>query len=392
LTKRTPFDWPIALLLLMLSVSILVSVDVVASLPKLAGILLGIAVFYAIVNRVQTEQEIRWVLVGLGGAGIAVALIGVLGTQWIVSGKFIPEKVYSLLPRLTINIPGTVEGWIHPNEVGGSLAFIVPFLVTLLVPRWYVLPTNGASSSFLSRLGPFQLRWGLRISLAFSFAVLILSQSRSAIVGVLVSLLVLGAILWRRFRWIVAGIAIVLLLVLSLRGFAPLGTVLVGPGGEGGVAGTLGLADRQEVWERALFAIQDFPFTGLGLNMFGPVSRVIYPYFLVSPDDQLLLTHAHDVYLQVAVDLGIPGLVAYFALLTALGYMVTDVFIHSPSAFSRAVALAVGLGILAHQIFGIADAIALGAKPGIILWMMLALLATVWQRNMSRVKTTNSAS
>ena len=84
------------------------------------------------------------------------------------------------------------------------------------------------------------------------------------------------------------------------------------------------------------------------------------------------------MYLQMAMDLGIPGLVAYLALLSGFGYMVCKVYVTSSSAFTRAVALALGLGVLAHQIFGLTDAITLGAKPGIILWVMLAVAAGLW--------------
>ena len=38
-----------------------------------------------------------------------------------------------------------------------------------------------------------------------------------------------------------------------------------------------------EIWSRALYALQDFPFTGVGLGAFRRVVNVLYPLFLVPP-------------------------------------------------------------------------------------------------------------
>jgi putative inorganic carbon (HCO3(-)) transporter len=40
---------------------------------------------------------------------------------------------------------------------------------------------------------------------------------------------------------------------------------------------------------------------------------ILYPFFTVPPDTDI--AHAHNIFLQTALDLGIPGLVAYLALL-----------------------------------------------------------------------------
>jgi putative effector of murein hydrolase len=36
-------------------------------------------------------------------------------------------------------------------------------------------------------------------------------------------------------------------------------------------------------------------------------------------------------------------------------------------------------GLAAHGIFGLTDAVALGAKPGVFFWLLLALTAVVWR-------------
>ena len=76
----------------------------------------------------------------------------------------------------------------------------------------------------------------------------------------------------------------------------------------------LGGADqRLEIWSRALYMLQDFPFTGIGMGAFRQVANLLYPFFLAGPDAEI--PHAHNIFLQVGVDLGLPGLIAWLALL-----------------------------------------------------------------------------
>jgi len=73
-----------------------------------------------------------------------------------------------------------------------------------------------------------------------------------------------------------------------------------------------------------------------------------------------------------------PGMVAFTALLAgAFGCL----WRLSQQARERAVsglAGAVLAGLLAHQIFGLVDAIALGAKTGFVFWVLLGLTARLW--------------
>jgi putative inorganic carbon (HCO3(-)) transporter len=81
-----------------------------------------------------------------------------------------------------------------------------------------------------------------------------------------------------------------------------------------GTSGTIqGWDKRVEIWSRALYMIQDFPFTGIGTGTFQSVANALYPFFLAGPNAEI--PHAHNLLLQVAVDLGIPGLIAFLSIL-----------------------------------------------------------------------------
>lgn len=142
------------------------------------------------------------------------------------------------------------------------------------------------------------------------------------------------------------------------------------------------LGGRIEIWSRAMCGIQDFPFTGMGMNAFRRVVPVLYPLFTVDPTTDI--GHAHNEFLQAALDLGIPGLIAYLAMhLTAFGMLVSTWRrrgrLPFPDSLNRALILGLGGGLAAHLIFGMIDAVALGAKPGILWWALMGLVASLYR-------------
>jgi len=137
------------------------------------------------------------------------------------------------------------------------------------------------------------------------------------------------------------------------------------------------LSVRFEIWSRAIYGIQDFPFTGMGMNAFRKVVHVQYPLFTVSPD--LDIAHAHNAVLQAALDLGIPGMIACLGIWSTAGLMLVRVYRHSKNPLRRRVALGIGAGLVAHFLFGMGDAIPLGAKVGVFWWVALAIAAALFQ-------------
>jgi putative inorganic carbon (HCO3(-)) transporter len=131
------------------------------------------------------------------------------------------------------------------------------------------------------------------------------------------------------------------------------------------------LPGRLEIWNRALIMLLDFPITGVGLGQFPIVLRTFYPAFTL-PVDQFV-PHAHNFYLQLALDLGVPGAVAVLALLTTLLRNLLRLHHRTADRELRTVALGVGAGLISFLIFGLTDAIAAGARGGILLWILLGL-------------------
>ena len=201
--------------------------------------------------------------------------------------------------------------------------------------------------------------------------VLVLTQSRSAMLGLGLAMLLLLAVVGRAGRIAAAVIVVASVIVLVMVGPGQLTDVLMGGrGATTAVVGTLDASGRLEVWSRALYAIQDFPFTGTGLNVFRRIVPVLYPLFLIGPDFDI--AHAHNHLLQAAVDLGLPGLVAYAAMWLVTTIMLVAIW-RNGAATNRAMAAGLGAGLVAHFVYGMTDTVALGAKPSVAWWMLLAL-------------------
>ena len=135
------------------------------------------------------------------------------------------------------------------------------------------------------------------------------------------------------------------------------------------------LASRTEIWARALYALRDFPLTGMGMNNFRRVVPVLYPFFSLPPT--IDIAHAHNQFLQAGLDLGLAGLIAYLALWMIGAALTVRCLRRADAGWTRALALGLGAALLASFIFGLTDAIALGAKPGILFWSLLALLVAL---------------
>jgi putative inorganic carbon (HCO3(-)) transporter len=405
LTRPSPLNLPVLLLVLWLPLSLYASVDLTFSLPKLTGILFGITICYAAINSIHNRRDLwRWTgLLMLIGVGIAS--VSLVATDW--SGKFpFLTSVLSRLPRLLTQVPHVLyKGGIHPNEVGGTMALFVPFAWALawerlsifvrqphgpLVPSYPNPRHTGVKEHVLPSLegkeaipgDRFQVNLlALGSTLTLFAALLVFSQSRSALFGVAVALLVWWAV---RSRWVRLGLVVVILAgAVTLYYFGPerIGHAAFDTGEAAFSTGTLDFAGRVEVWQRAVYMIQDFPYTGIGLNTFPLVADTLYPLFLIGPDARI--PHAHNLLLQTAVDLGLPSLVSFIAVLSTFFIMTWRSYRYSADPALKALTLGLGCGMLAHQLYGLTDAVALGAKPGVVLWLFLGLMAGVYHVTLS---------
>lgn len=340
----TPLDLPLGLVVLMGLVGVAISTDRSLSLRVYGEALGGVALFYGIVNGLPFVRFARGVWFFLGLAGV-MGLVGWLGMFY--TEKFLPVAfIYDYLPHLDfffLNSSGFTA-----NLVAGAIA---PVLPVALAWAWT------------------QSRWQRAFALLltlFFVSIVILTQSRGAFLGIMVSSLIL--FLWRvpRMIWVVVIGCIVMAGAVFWFGPFNIANILLVSDS------TNTAASRFEVWTRALDILQDFPFTGIGLGTFPHVLPLLYPLFL--NDSSLPIPHVHNIFLQMGVDYGLPGFVAFIGLVTTMLCVGVTTIVRARGA--RATRLAAGLlaGYGVYLVHGLLDAVTTNSKVSIIIWFMMGLM------------------
>ncbi|MCB8921816.1 MAG: O-antigen ligase family protein [Ardenticatenaceae bacterium] len=361
---RTAFNGAILLMAVMALVSLYATFDMQLSFPKIAGLVMGMALFFTAVTYAQTHKQGQWHVVGFVLlTGTAMAGIGAIGMRWV--GPLSPlNRVQDWLPTAVTQLPGTVSG-VNANELAGIMNWIAPLALALLVGL-------GAK---LWQEHKFILLVLAGISLT-SMLVLAGTFSRGGIASFGISIIVMLVMSGKWGRWLAGTavlIALLLLLTLNLDTILP-GTADPTNENDPGLS-ELGMDGRLEIWSRAVYGLEDFPFTGMSMNGFRRVVHILYPLFLVSPDTDI--AHAHNHLLQAGLDLGLPGLIAYLALWLINGTLIWQSWKQASQKEQRVLIIGLAGALIGGWFFGILDTIALGARPGFLWWLLLSLAATL---------------
>jgi hypothetical protein len=359
---RTPLDWPIALMMAMLPVSLVVSFDIGFSLARAALMVYGVALYYAFVDRLGARDgRLRAGVYVYLAAGGALAVLGLLGTDWQAKAPLLGDIVRNL-PQVAGRLSRDQTGF-HPNIVAGALLWVIVPLAALV----------GARGAVVGRV-----RWALGALLVLTGGTLLLAQSRGALVGLAAGLGLLAWLAWPRVRPVIAGALAVGAIVLVAAGPAQVSARLLDTAGTtlGPLTETDNLVVRADAWQSALRAISDRPLTGIGMDTFRRLIRT--EYRAPSIPDTYDIGHAHNQFLQAALDLGLPGLVGYLALWIVAAALAARSYRAAPDRWTRALAAGIAGALLATFVHGLTDSVALVSKPGVFFWGILALDVGLW--------------
>jgi len=373
LTVPTRLEWALFSLLMMVPGTLWATALPEVTRSAVYQLLAGVAVFYSIVNWASSESRVWWASLGLIGLGLALAMIAPVSVQWTPGKLFVLSQIYDRFPLL-------LKDPIHPNVMAGALVLIMPIALALALPGWGRKRTSVASRPCFRAIATIVV--GLNF-LLMAF-ILLLTKSRGAYMAMAITLVIIAIL---RNRWFLVGLpwGLAGLVVAWWRlGTHPLADLLMTTQAMGG------WEERQEVWSRAINMIQDFAYTGIGMGTFKQVANAMYPFFLAGPDADV--PHAHNLFLQVGVDLGLPGLIAYLALLTGCFCMAAKTYgsqiadrqspIANPqSAIRNPQSLSAGLlgSLTALVVHGLTDAATWGTKPAVIVWAVFGLTAALYR-------------
>jgi len=345
-TGHTPVDGPLFLLLIMLWVGLWVTTERSITLPRTYAFIANLALFWAIASQRDTPW-LRWSGWGLLLGSLALGTIFLFGTRFSPSSKlpFIGQEIYKLLPGESFPLfwnPGSFNTALS----GGLLALFWSPAVVLI---WL-----GNS---------WQQRDFAKLVALFLTILILLTQSRGALLGIIVALPFITLFHNRRW-WPVWG----LILAIGIIGSYHFGadnvqkTML----GEKGSLNNPSLQRRQEIWKEGVLLIRDYPLTGVGLGM-------VEASATLDPDDK----HVHNIFLQAGAEMGVPGLIAHLAFYLILFYLLVQRVLDHQAGYYRALALGLLGSLVTFLTHGLFDAITYFDRTAFVIWGLFGLMAAV---------------
>lgn len=322
------------LLLISLGFTSLIALQPSQTLSQGFALLLGIILFVVAQNILRAPSRLARAPLLLTWMGVILAVIAPFSVHW-------DAHSFPLLPSvLSRSLPLWLNNSIHPNVMAGYLVIFLPFPLAELV---WQRQARSTTRSIFNALALFSMLF-----------ILLVTQSRAALLALAVVLIMLFS-LTRGKRWII--FSTLLMVVLFAIGIWFLST---------SSSVEISLALRREAWQRALYLIQDFPL-GVGMGFFTPMVAHFYPFFLSLPGE---VPHAHNLLLQIAVDLGLPGLFAWACLMGAVLRASWQIFQGHSRALGGGLLLS-QIALLAHGVF---DAVTWGmVRPAIVVWLLWAV-------------------
>ena len=396
---RTAIDLPVLALLATLPFAISAAWDGhrPAAISRAESLLVAIALAYAVANAVTSRRRAHAAAIGVMMVGLALATAGLLSVEW-------PEKLPRLaamlehVPRLATTVPhATLRAPAHPNQLAGLMVVVIPLALGcwrgLGLPRRRPRRRGGDTPSDQVRaIMPRSVRRAAVVTFFCTLCVLLLSQSRGAMISLLAAMLGsawIGALRdaaegegrHRGKRWrpvvvpvvLAGGLLLALIPVLAGNVFR---TPLPPPPSMNlaSETRTLHFSARSRVflWGSSLEMLEQDPLRGIGLHNFvwRQANREENEGLLIYPG----FSHAHNVLLQAALDYGLPGAVAVAGLAGALARTALRARKRLEGSSLQHVVSGSAVGLLAYALHGLVDAVAVGAKPGFLVWSVAGLL------------------
>jgi O-antigen ligase len=348
LTRRTQFDLLLGTFLLTAGISVCASYDHQAAWHKFWLIVGGMLIFYALVNAEPVGEARGWLLAGFGAA---VALYFVATNEWQAY-----EAKIEVLGRLgyALQAPlSTLPGpRLHPNMAGGIMAMMLPFAGLGTLRAWH---RGGRSGQPLGQAHWLRLVASLGLLVVTLFG-LLMTVSRAAWIAVAGALAL--ASLWVAAGWISRSVKIRRAWVFAgLLGLGLVVVVGVGLAWPGSIVAALeALPGKNTAYSRldlllkTVTLVRDYPFVGAGLGGF----QMLYSTYAMLIHVGYTI-HSHNSYLDVAVEQGIPALLALVGMWLLFGLAVWR-GVSQPATRRRSWTLgAAALSLLVLLLHGLVD-------------------------------------
>lgn len=357
--------------------SLWASPDRIRSLPWFIIAMVGVALVLCLtgrwlpaIARKTRPAHIVWFFLSATVVALGAAL---LTSRWPAYKLSWLNAIYAALPSIrSLPLWWTQQG-LQPNQTGGILAVFTSFSAAIaLAPPWNSVAASSNAGSHRRRWPVAAHRWSPALLTAAGLMVVFMTGSRAALAGVIAAIVMIIILQTRRWLW--AWGTTILLLCLGLYASGQLTRIF-----------DFFLRDetldtklvaRLDIWSSTLKGIEDHLLSGIGLGVFNQVMPVRYPYQTVGLSYPV--SQAHNFFLDIALAIGLPGLLGLLLLLLGC-LMITFKGLQHENPLST---LCTGLlaSIVAFLIFGLTDSISLSIPTSFVIWIWGSALAIVHVR------------
>ena len=370
---RMPYDAPALLFLVISFLSVFIAPDVSFSLYNFSHLVpIYVSTYLLVGQTVRTSREVQRVVIAMALSATLVILYGfyqfIFGID-ISTMKWVDGAAF---PELSKRVFST---WENPNILAGYLDIVVCLALGLAV-------------------GLSGWRRGLALTiLVLALACLGMTYARGA--SLVIAVILAGYGILRDWR-VLLGVVVI-----------GAGILFFDPVLSDRLLSIFTRIDtssemRVAFWESTVAMIMDHPFLGIGWGMYFMVYPE-YDFYLQGAPVQIV--HAHNMYLNYAAEIGIPGALAFFwfffgSLLLAFRlprktppwadvlaahehewHAVADVrealMAWRSKKFVEGFALGIGLAMLSVALNGITDHLLFNIPSSMLLWMLAAMAAAV---------------
>jgi O-antigen ligase len=325
-----------------------------------------------------TQPFTRSPLLGYFLAGGAfVGLVGIMQFLGLNLAPLIGQKVGFSDDQIFVEGVQRVNSvYGHPNNLGLYMGRIWPVAAALALAAGSLRQGDrssgltGAWSVFGYRLSTI----GYWLVALLAFGGLLVSFSRGAWLGALaagfVLILMLGPerlVRSRRFYWLLGSGA--LLVVIGVFSALALGIERLNPLGESS-------SIRLLTWASAWRMLLDHPLLGIGLDQF----VVYYPQYIdpsLANTNEINTAHPHNLVLDIALRMGLPGLIAFGWLI----YLLIRHLSRQTAIADRHLQAGILAALVAALVHGLVDSFYFWPDLAFAFWFIMALSFSLAQRS-----------
>ncbi|MBP2653405.1 MAG: hypothetical protein H6Q73_974 [Firmicutes bacterium] len=345
--RATPFDLPVAVLVVLSAASVFMSPDRNFSFYNYYN-LMGryIVIYYLVINNIHSAEQVKRLL---RTVLVSASLVAVYGLYQYSHGMDISAVGWvdgDQFPKLKMRMFSTLE---NPNLLAGFLVIMMSL-------------ATGMGLSASSRKMKVML---FTLVIVFGMC-LALTYSRGAWLSVLAVVVLLGILYDRRIFWILAFIPVMLLV-----GHDVFFDRLMSIANPTDTSSALRIA----LWESTVAMIKDHPFLGIGWGAYW----LVYPaYDFYVQDPGTTIFHAHNMFLHIPAEIGIPGSLFYFGLMIGHAWAAFRLTRHDIDRQTAGLMFGILASIVSIVVSGFTDYVLFNIQLSMLYWLLNAVVVLVW--------------